>query len=62
MSWVRITTATSLFNLTLVTVMHEQVYAPGEFIVKYGEISSEMYFIRRGKVEVLTSEGHVRIF
>ncbi len=30
-----------------------QTYAPGEYVVREGELGTSMYFIRRGSVEVL---------
>jgi len=36
-----------------------QLYSPGDSIVKVGEIGDSMYFISRGRVEVLSGDGHV---
>jgi Ion transport protein/Cyclic nucleotide-binding domain len=48
----------TLRNLLLMA-LHAQTYAPGGHIVREGEIGREIYFISRGKVEIL-SEGGTR--
>ena len=36
-----------------------KVYAPGDFIIRKGEVGDEMYFLVRSEVDVLDGEGAV---
>ncbi|MFH1067638.1 MAG: ion transporter [bacterium] len=40
----------------LMTQMKLQVFTPGDYILLYGEVGKAMYFISRGKVEVLSED------
>ncbi len=37
--------------------MHSVVFTPGDFILRAGEPGGDMYFINRGRVEVLGPDG-----
>ena len=39
-----------------VTCMRLQFYAPGEYVIWQGDLSTEMYFIVEGKLEVRVHE------
>jgi CRP-like cAMP-binding protein len=41
----------------LVKLLKPQVCAPGEFIIRFGDIGREMYFINRGVVVVCSEDG-----
>uniref|UniRef100_A0A669Q8H6 Cyclic nucleotide gated channel subunit alpha 4 n=1 Tax=Phasianus colchicus TaxID=9054 RepID=A0A669Q8H6_PHACC len=41
----------------LVLRLRPQVFGPGEFICRRGDVGREMYFIREGKLEVLGADG-----
>jgi len=45
------------FLNSIVNYLRLEVYAPNEWIVKFGDISGEMYFIGKGEVEVLNAKG-----
>ena len=47
-----------LRQLTLYT--HTHLFAPGDMIVYYGDIGTEMYCIRKGYVEVHCTTVHVK--
>ena len=48
-----------IFLQNLAMMLKPVVYSAGDFIIKKGDIGNEMYFICRGKVEVLDGEGKV---
>jgi len=50
--------ASDNFINVLVRLLKPQVFAPGEFIIRYGDIGKEMYFINRGVVEVCAEDGN----
>ncbi len=41
---------------SLVTVLHPEVYLPGDFVVRAGDMGRSMYFITKGEVEVLIND------
>ncbi|OXB68690.1 UNVERIFIED_CONTAM: hypothetical protein H355_004487, partial [Colinus virginianus] len=41
----------------LVLRLHPQVFGPGEFVCRRGDVGREMYFIREGRLEVLAADG-----
>lgn len=43
----------------LVQEMHPEIFMPGDMIFQTGDIGEEMYFISKGVVEVLSTEGNV---
>jgi hypothetical protein len=47
------------FVNALVTYLQPQIYAPDERLMSAGDIGSEMYFIRKGKVRVILPNGEV---
>eukprot|EP00741_Cyanophora_paradoxa_P005049 tig00000851_g4891.t1 len=47
------------FLSELVTRLKPRLYGPGEYIVPYGEVGREMFFISRGVVEVCSEDGRV---
>lgn len=49
--------ASENFINVLVRLLKPQVCAPGEFIIKYGDIGREMYFINKGVVVVCSEDG-----
>jgi len=51
--------ATQGFISELVNLLSPEIYSPGEFIVKYGDLASEMYFIKNGVVEVISAANEV---
>ncbi len=46
-----------VFLHNLAMMLKPVVYSPGEYIIRKGEMGSEMYFICRGQVEVLDDAG-----
>ena len=50
------------FTTSLVTCLTPQVSLRGDFIVREGEISREMYFIKSGAVQVLVTFFVLDIF
>ena len=44
------------FIHTLILVLTEVTYSPGDVIMRQGDIGEEMYFIIRGSCDVLNSE------
>jgi glucose-6-phosphate 1-dehydrogenase len=46
-----------VFLRNLAMMLRPVVYAPGEIIIRKGDMGSEMYFICRGEVEVLDASG-----
>eukprot|EP00163_Fabomonas_tropica_P015524 TRINITY_DN2832_c0_g1_i1.p1 TRINITY_DN2832_c0_g1~~TRINITY_DN2832_c0_g1_i1.p1 ORF type:complete len:676 (-),score=118.38 TRINITY_DN2832_c0_g1_i1:248-2275(-) len=42
---------------SLVVKLQSEVYAPGDFIIRQGDIGQEMYFISGGQVDVIISGG-----
>ncbi len=47
------------FVRSLVALLKPQVFCPGDRIISLGEIGHEMYFLSRGKVDVLSENGEV---
>lgn len=47
------------FVRSILQVMTEVTHSPGDMIVRIGDLGSEMYFIIKGKVDVLSSVGEV---
>ncbi|NXJ15074.1 CNGA4 protein, partial [Odontophorus gujanensis] len=41
----------------LVLRLRPQVFGPGEFVCRRGDVGREMYFIREGRLEVLAADG-----
>lgn len=46
----------------LATYMKGDVFEPGEWIVKYGDVGFHIYFIQSGKVQVLDQHQNVFLF
>ncbi|RLS25254.1 MAG: glucose-6-phosphate dehydrogenase [Planctomycetota bacterium] len=46
-----------LYNLAI--NLRPDIYAPGDFIIKKGEVGTEMFIISSGSVEVLDDEGKI---
>eukprot|EP00741_Cyanophora_paradoxa_P020294 tig00021244_g19588.t1 len=49
------------FLSELVTKLKPRLYGPGEYIIRYGEVGREMFFLSRGFVEVCSEDG-TRVF
>jgi hypothetical protein len=47
------------FNEALVAVLREHVFEAGQYVVREGESASEMFFVSKGRVEVLDKDGQV---
>jgi len=47
----------TVFLNSLSLMLKPVVYGPGEYVIKKGEAGHEMYFINRGRVEVLDASG-----
>jgi glucose-6-phosphate 1-dehydrogenase len=47
----------AVFLHNLAMMLKPVVYSPGDFIIRRGDMGSEMYFICRGQVEVLDAAG-----
>eukprot|EP00002_Diphylleia_rotans_P025766 TRINITY_DN5107_c0_g1_i6.p1 TRINITY_DN5107_c0_g1~~TRINITY_DN5107_c0_g1_i6.p1 ORF type:complete len:1069 (-),score=196.83 TRINITY_DN5107_c0_g1_i6:596-3802(-) len=47
------------FINSLVVKLQPQVALPGDYIIRHGEIGREMYFLSKGKVEVISGDGSV---
>jgi signal-transduction protein with cAMP-binding, CBS, and nucleotidyltransferase domain len=43
----------------LVRLLKPQVFAPGEYIIRFGDIGKEMYFINKGVVMVCSDDGKI---
>lgn len=41
----------------IVKLFKNEIYTPGDYIIRQGEIGKEMYFISRGTVEVVSGDG-----
>jgi hypothetical protein len=41
----------------LLMALRPRIFAPGGYIVKVGEVGSEIYFVSRGKMEILSEDG-----
>lgn len=46
------------FLRALSAMMRPRTYQAGEYIVRKGEIGSEMFFINRGMVQVVSADGN----
>ncbi len=51
--------ASAEFLEQLVTLLHFEVYLPGEIVCKKGRKGNRMFFIEHGVVEVLANDGSV---
>ena len=49
--------ASDAFLREIVNILHPQVFTPGDFIIRKGEIGNEMFFISSGRVEVVSEDG-----
>ena len=45
------------FIRSIAVKMHPRIYLPDDYIIRASEIGDEMYFISRGKVEVISPDG-----
>lgn len=45
--------ASESFIRDLVSHLRARIYTPGDYVVRYGEVGSEMFFIHKGRVEVV---------
>ena len=52
-------TCDAIFQHNIAMVLKPDVFAPGDFIIKKGEIGREMFFLVRGEVEVIDGKGKV---
>ncbi len=48
-----------LIFLFLLGFLRPQIYSPGDYVITYGDIGDEMYFLARGSVQVINVEGKV---
>jgi glucose-6-phosphate 1-dehydrogenase len=51
--------ADAVFLHNLAMMLKPVVYSPGDFVIRKGDMGSEMYFICRGEVEVIDGGGKV---
>lgn len=45
------------YILAVVRVLEDKAFLPGDYVVRVGEVADEMYFISKGEVSVLVSNG-----
>ena len=49
----------AVFLRSLTMTLEPVVYAPGDYIVRYGEAGEEMYIVCRGEVDIVDEHGDV---
>jgi len=49
------------FVFTMAKAMHPKVSMAGDFVVRLGEYANEMFFIKKGEVEILSSENETQL-
>jgi glucose-6-phosphate 1-dehydrogenase len=49
----------AVFQHNIAMTLKPEVYAPGDFIVRKGDVGREMYFLVKGEVDVLDGDGTV---
>ena len=45
------------FNGVILVKHNFQVYSPGDYVCKKGDVGREMYIIKRGKIDVVNDDG-----
>jgi cyclic nucleotide gated channel alpha 3 len=43
----------------LVTKLQLKIYSPGDYVCRKGEVGHEMYFIKMGKLQVVSPDGKI---
>jgi glucose-6-phosphate 1-dehydrogenase len=49
----------AVFQHNIAMALKPEVHAPGDFIIRKGEVGREMYFLVKGEVDVLAADGAV---
>jgi glucose-6-phosphate 1-dehydrogenase len=49
----------AIFQHNIAMVLKPDVYEPGDFIIRMGELGQEMYFLVKGEVDVIDADGRV---
>jgi voltage-gated potassium channel len=47
------------YILEVLRVLEDHMFLPGDFIIRYGEVGTQMYFVNRGEMKVISSKSVV---